>query len=166
MMPIFPRAKVVIVKKHWIAGLSLVLTTLFLGGCRTYPDEVGDFRFPILSGDIQRGQEAFVRLECNQCHVVDGVDLPEFDGPRPVTVELGGDLYFAKTYGDLVTSIINPDHVISDRYLDQLPREVRRRTSSSPMYLKEDMKVTELIDIVAFLNSRYRLLPGYTEYYY
>jgi hypothetical protein len=34
------------------------------------------------------------------------------------------------------------------------------------MYLKEDMLVTELIDIVAFLNSRYRLLPGYTEYYY
>jgi hypothetical protein len=26
--------------------------------------------------------------------------------------------------------------------------------------------VTQLIDIVAFLNSRYRLLPGYTEYYY
>jgi len=83
-----------------------------------------------------------------------------------VTVELGGELYFAKTYGDLATSIINPDHVISEKYLDYLPREVRRRKSSSPMYLKEDMKVTELIDIVAFLNSRYSLLPGYIEYYY
>ena len=127
---------------------------------------MGSFRFPILSGDIERGQEAFLRLECNQCHVVSGVDLPVFSGPRPVTVELGGELYFAKTYGDLATSIINPDHVISEKYLDQLPREVRWRTSSSPMYLKEDMKVTELIDIVAFLNSRYSLLPGYTEYYY
>ncbi len=83
-----------------------------------------------------------------------------------MTVELGGEMYFAKTYGDLVTSIINPDHVLSDEYLDQLPSEVRRRTNSSPMYMKEDMLVTELIDIVAFLNSRYRLLPGYTEYYY
>ena len=153
-------------KKHWITGLTLVVTTLVLAGCRTYPDQVGSFRFPILSGDIQRGQAAFLRLECNQCHVVNGVDLPEFSGPRPVTVELGGELYFAKTYGDLVTSIINPDHVLSENYLDQLPREVRRRTSSSPMYLKEDMRVTELIDIVAFLNSRYSLLPGYTEYYY
>ena len=77
-----------------------------------------------------------------------------------------GYQFFAKTYGDLTTSIINPDHVLSDQYLDLLPREDRSRVNSSPMYLNEDMKVTELIDIVAFLNSRYRLLPGYTEYYY
>lgn len=152
--------------RKWIKLSAAALALVLLGGCRTYPDEVGSFRFPILNGDIQRGQQAFTRLECNQCHVVDGVELPAFAGPRPVTVELGGELYFAKTYGDLVTSIINPDHVLSDRYTEQLPREVRRRTVSSPMYLKEDMLVTEMIDIVAFLNSRYRLLPGYTEYYY
>jgi len=97
--------------------------------------------------------------------MVDGVEL-DFAGTRAFTVVLGGELMFAKTYGDLVTSIINPDHVISDQYLDQLPRQARSRTNSSPMYVNEDMKVTELIDIVAFLNSRYRLLPGYTEYYY
>jgi len=153
-------------KLKWKSCLTAALLLVFLSGCRTYPDEIGSFRFPILDGDIQEGQDAFVRLECNQCHVVDGVQLPAFSGPRPVTVELGGEMYFAKTYGDLVTSIINPDHVLSDEYLDQLPSEVRRRTNSSPMYMKEDMLVTELIDIVAFLNSRYRLLPGYTEYYY
>ena len=153
-------------KKQIVTSAVLILLTVFLSACRTYPDQIGGFRFPILSGDIQRGQQAFLRLECNQCHVVNGVTLPEFNGPRPVTVELGGDLIFAKTYGDLVTSIINPDHVLSEKYLDQLPPEVRRRTTSSPMYLKEDMLVTELIDIVAFLNSRYSLLPGYTEYYY
>jgi len=166
VLPFFQDAKVIIVKTRTMFGFTLVLVTLLLGGCRTYPDQVGSFRFPILSGNIQQGQEAFLRLECNQCHVVKGVDLPAFSGPRPVTVELGGELYFAKTYGDLVTSIINPDHVLSENYLEQLPPEVRRRTSSSPMYLKEDMLVTELIDIVAFLNSRYSLLPGYTEYYY
>jgi len=153
-------------KLKWKSCLTAALLLVFLSGCRTYPDEIGSFRFPILDGDIQEGRDAFVRLECNQCHVVDGVQLPAFSGPRPVTVELGGEMYFAKTYGDLVTSIINPDHVLSDEYLDQLPSEVRRRTNSSPMYMKEDMLVTELIDIVAFLNSRYRLLPGYTEYYY
>jgi len=153
-------------KLKWKSCLTAALLLVFLSGCRTYPDEIGSFRFPILDGDIQEGQDAFVRLECNQCHVVDGVQLPAFSGPRPVTVELGGEMYFAKTYGDLVTSIINPDHVLSDEYLDQLPSEVRRRTNSSPMYMKEDMLVTELIDIVAFLSSRYRLLPGYTEYYY
>jgi L-cysteine S-thiosulfotransferase len=148
-------------------GLAIlaVLGALMLGACRTYPDYASDFRFPILRGDVTRGQEAFARLGCQVCHSVSGVELA-YTGMRPVTVELGGDLMFAKTYGDLVTSIINPDHVISERYLEQLPREERRSASSSPMYVNPDMRVTELIDIVAFLNSRYSLLPGYTEYYY
>ena len=74
-------------------------------------------------------------------------------------------LYFAKTYGGLVTSIINPDNVISEEYLHQEPREVLRNTTSSPMYLKEQMLVTELIDIVAFLKTRFSLLLENTEYY-
>jgi sulfur-oxidizing protein SoxX len=146
--------------------LVLGISVLVLSSCRVYPDYANDFRFPILRGDIDRGQQAFVSLGCTQCHVVEGVELPAYSGTRPFTVILGGELMFAKTYGDLTTSIINPDHVLSDQYLDLLPREDRSRTNSSPMYLNEDMKVTELIDIVAFLNSRYRLLPGYTEYYY
>ena len=86
-----------------------------LAGCRTYPDYANDFRFPILRGDVQRGQQAFVELGCNLCHTVDGIDLPDNSRLRPVTVNLGGDLVFAKTYGDLVTSIINPSHVLSER---------------------------------------------------
>lgn len=152
--------------KSTLLTACAMLGVLLLGACRTYPDYTGDFRFPILNGDIARGQQAFVSLGCPQCHIVKGVELPAFAGNRPVTVELGGELIFAKTYGDLVTSIINPDHVISERYLEQLPRAERRAASSSPMYMNPDMKVSELIDVVAFLNSRYSLLPGYTEYYY
>lgn len=152
-------------KSLFIAAAGIVCVT-FLSACRTYPDYANDFRFPILRGDVVLGQEAFLKNGCNLCHVVDGVELPDNSRLRPVTVVLGGDLIFAKTYGDLVTSIINPDHVISDQYLEQLPRENRRQVGSSPMYVNPDLKVTELVDIVAFLNSRYRLLPGYTEYYY
>jgi hypothetical protein len=83
-----------------------------------------------------------------------------------VAVASCGGLYFAKTYGGLVTSIINPDNVISEEYLHQEPREVLRNTTSSPMYLKEQMLVTELIDIVAFLKTRFSLLLENTEYYY
>ncbi len=153
-------------KTSHVLTVVALLGTVLLGACRTYPDYSSDFRFPILSGDIARGQQAFVALGCSQCHNVNGVELPAFAGTRPVTVELGGDLVFAKTYGDIVTSIINPSHVISERYLEQLPRVERRAASSSPMYVNPEMKVSELIDVVAFLNSRYRLLPGYTEYYY
>ena len=150
--------------KH-VAVLAGVLGLTFLGACRTYPDYAGDFRFPILQGDIARGQQAFQSLGCNLCHAVEGVELQR-PAAAPVTVVLGGELIFAKTYGDIVTSIINPDHVLSERYTEQLPREARSNVSSSPMYLNPEMKVSELIDIVAFLNSRYSLLPGYTEYYY
>lgn len=152
--------------KKWVLVCMTGVAVLLGAGCRTYPDYSNDFRFPVLQGDIQRGQQAFASLECHQCHVVDGVDLPDYEGTRLFAVNLGGDLIFAKTYGDLVTSIINPDHVISDQYLGQLPVQARRSMSSSPMYVKEEMTVAQLIDVVAFLNSRYRLLPGYTEYYY
>ncbi len=145
-----------------LAGLAL----LSLGACRTYPDQVSDLRFPVPTGDIARGQVAFQELGCVQCHSVKGVTLPRPGSTPPARVELGGELTHAKTYGDLVSSIINPQHVISERYLEQFPPPARRDVDSSPMYMKPEMKVTQLIDIVAFLNSRYTLLPGYTEYYY
>jgi L-cysteine S-thiosulfotransferase len=148
-----------------LIGLSL-LGLVTLSGCRTYPDATGEFRFPIQEGNVAQGRDTFVRLGCPQCHSVAGVDLSDFTGMSFMSMPLGGEIVFAKTYGNLVTSIINPDHVISDIYLDQLPADQRSRIYTSPMYLRPDMKVTELIDVVAFLNSRYSLLAGYTEYYY
>lgn len=139
---------------------------LALSACSTFPDAAAGFHFPIEKGDIAHGRDAFVRLGCPQCHTVAGVELADYRGQRFITMPLGGELYFAKTYGDLVTSIINPDHVISEVYLNQLPPEQRRRANTTPMYTELDMKVTELVDIVAFLNSRYSLLSGYTGYDY
>ena len=148
-----------------VAAVSALMALLGLAGCRSYPDYMNDFRFPIEAGNIERGRQAFVAHGCNRCHVVDGVQLPR-PANAPLTVELGGELMFAKTYGDLVTSIINPGFDLSDRYLGQLDSEQRRNLHTSPMSVSPDMKVSELIDIVAFLNSRYSLLPGYTEYVY
>jgi sulfur-oxidizing protein SoxX len=145
---------------------TAVIGTLLLAGCRTYPDYSSDFRFPIQSGDVAQGRTAFVSLGCPQCHTVKGDELSGFTGTRFISLELGGELIFAKTYADIVTSIINPNHVISEKYLEQLPSVQRNRTNTSPMYMNPNMKVTELIDIVAYLNSKYSLLPGYTEYYY
>jgi len=73
-------------------------------------------------------------------------------------------VYRVKTYGDLVTSISNPDHIISPQYLGPL-NEDEPGTLNSPMPdLTQSMTVAELIDLVTFLNSRYRLKaqPDYT----
>lgn len=136
-----------------------------LGGCATHPDYATQFRFPIEWGDIARGRQAFIDLECHQCHTVDGVELERYPGDSPVTVELGGEIVYAKTYADLVTSIINPSHALSDEYLRTLPRG-ERRAATSMMPFKDQMTVTQLIDLVTFLNSRYVLMEGYSEIYY
>jgi len=142
---------------------SLIL--LVLTSCATHPDYATQFRFPIEWGNIAEGQAAFVDLECHQCHTVNGVDLVSYEGESPVTLELGGTIVYAKTYADLVTSIINPDHVVSDEYLSTLPRDARRGTTTI-MAFKDQMTVTQLIDLVMFLNSRYVLMDGYSEIYY
>jgi hypothetical protein len=117
-------------------------------------------------GDISQGQAAFVKLECHQCHTVKEVDLPAFEGESTVMLELGGEVLAVRTYGDLVTSIINQDHVISPEYLSQLQDESGSVTGSPMPDLTEVMTVSELIDLVAFLHSRYKLKPKphYYEY--
>lgn len=143
--------------------VSLIL--LVLASCATHPDYATQFRFPIEWGSISEGQQAFVDLECHQCHTVNGVELPPYEGGSPVTLELGGTIVYAKTYADLVTSIINPSHVISDAYLETLPQDARGG-SMSIMPFKNQMTVEQLIDLVMFLNSRYVLMEGYSEVYY
>jgi len=145
--------------------VRLPLATLFLIGCATHPDYATQFRFPIEWGSIPDGQATFVALECHQCHTVSGVDLATYEGESPVMLELGGTVVHAKTYADLVTSIINPEHVVSDEYLDTLPRD-ERSSATTIMSFDERMTVAELVDLVTFLNSRYVLMEGYSEIYY
>ena len=143
-------------------SILLLITT---GGCATHPDYATQFRFPINWGDIEAGKTAFIELQCHQCHTVSGVELPVFEGDAPLQLELGGEIQYAKTYADLVTSIINPDHVVSDKYLQMLPAD-KRRSARSIMPFRSQMTVQQLVDVVTFLNSRYVLMQGYEEVYY
>ncbi len=139
-----------------------VLFCVLISACATDLNTASTFRFPIVSGNIEDGRAAFIKLECHQCHTVSGIELPSFDGASPLSLELGGQIHYVKTYAELVTSIINPNHVISDEYLRQLPREARRQTAS-PMPFKDQMTVVQLIDLVTLLNSRYVVLEGYED---
>jgi sulfur-oxidizing protein SoxX len=149
-----------LVRLQLVALFLLVLTS-----CATHPDYATQFRIPEEWGSIAEGQATFVALECHQCHTVNGVDLAPYEGDSPAMLELGGTIVYAKTYADLVTSIINPNHVVSEEYLSTLPRDARRGTTTL-MPFKDQMTVAQLIDLVTFLNSRYVLMDGYSENYY
>lgn len=112
------------------------------------------YGFTLPEGDSQAGETAFTRLHCNDCHAIAGrEDLREGVDPL-MTVRLGGETTRIDTYGQLVTSVINPSHRISQRYLEE-PVAI---DGVSPMRNYNDvMTVSELSDIVVFLQDQYEL---------
>jgi len=135
--------------------VPFLLVPGLLIGCEASPHSPTGFRLP--PGDPARGREAFISLECSSCHRVDGEpDLPAPTIQPPVPVVLGGEVPHTRTDGDLVTSIINPSH----RIVPGL-HEVAREGHSRMRDYRDEMTVGQLVDIVAFLQSRYRVVrPG------
>lgn len=145
-------------------GLVLVFA---MGGCGQEEQQFSKgFRLP--DGDPVVGKANFEALQCNRCHTVEGVTLADRDLPALPKIHLGGEIHKVKSYGELVTSIVNPDHVISPQYLKTLSEAEKERKIESPMLgFNEVMTVKQLTDIVSFLHERYRLIdPSTDEYFY
>ena len=120
-------------------------------GCEMGPRSGRGLRLP--EGDIARGEQAFQQLGCGTCHDVAGTPSPEGERSE-VIVTLGGVVTHVETYGELVTSIINPSHEISRRY----PKaDVAEDDVSKMSNFNEQMTVAQLIDLTAFLQSKYEL---------
>jgi len=146
---------------------TLVITAVVvsaLNGCTPAPTSGKGFTLP--EGSVDRGQEAFVRLKCHACHSVSGVELPEIAAELETRVQLGGEVPRVSTYGELVTSIINPSHKLANGYA--APAVAMEGQSKMTKY-NDLMTVQELTDLVAFLRSRYELRPieptHYRRYY-
>lgn len=139
--------------------LMLLMLCLFaLGACdeKAMMSSKG-FRLP--DGDAQAGREAFLYMQCNQCHTIKGEELPGIPGQDPPYVELGGMVTHVKTYGELITAIINPSHRLASGYA----KEVVSEDGESKMYVYNDyMTIKELTDIVMFLQPYYNVVaPNY-----
>lgn len=119
--------------------------------------------FVLPKGDIAEGKDLFQTMSCTDCHSIS--DL-EWNGPEGgVHIRLGGEVTKIKTYGELVTSVINPSHKLSEDY----QRIISDRQGTSPMesyYYNEIMTVEELTNIVAFLQSEYQVVAPDDPYYY
>ena len=123
---------------------------------------LNDVSFQIEQGNVDRGKQAFIDHRCHQCHSVAGVRLPELAGASAVQLELGGEIISVKSHTELLSSIINPNHVISERYRERLSLEAAVPLESPmPMPHIDTMTVRQLIDLTAFLDSRYVLIEDY-----
>jgi mono/diheme cytochrome c family protein len=112
------------------------------------------FRLP--EGDPRRGEAVFVALKCNGCHQVTGTHLPSPVADPPVPVALGGDTFTPRTDGELVAAIVHPSHSLAGGYR---PQEVASGGLSRMGDFSESMTVRDLIDVVAFLHTRYVVRP-------
>ena len=139
-----------------LVTLCSVLFVMMLTGCDDGPKSGRGFVLP--DGDIDRGRTVFVELECNACHSVGNVKQRTTDlAENSISVKLGGKVTLIKTYGQLVTSIVNPSHRLAGRYSDG---PVSTPDGKSLMRDYNDvMTVNQLIDLVAFLQANYELQP-------
>lgn len=130
---------------------------LVLAGCDTGPKSASGFRLP--DGDAAAGEATFVALSCHDCHSVRDYPLPQSQSPGTVSVELGGAVSRVKTYGELVSSVINPSHKITRRYPTD---QVSSNGESLMRPYNDTMTVQQLVDLVAFLQGRYEVVvPRY-----
>ncbi len=130
-----------------VIGLTVLMT-----GCTPEPESGRGFTLP--AGDAAEGKATFIKHNCQRCHTVAGVTRPETG--NQMDVSLGGEVSRISTYGELVTSVINPSHKLARG----LPQEDVADDGESKMQNYNDvLTVTELIDLVAFLQSKYTLRP-------
>jgi mono/diheme cytochrome c family protein len=140
-------------------------TLIAVSACGENGKPVRGFVLP--KGDIPQGEQVFVDFNCHGCHTIPGVEFPGVDFTPPFILEIGGEVYRVKNYGELLTAVVNPDHIISPKYVAMLEKADRTAVISPMPYYGEEMTVAELIDVVEFLHAQYtRLQPEYYRGYY
>lgn len=123
--------------------------------------------FVLPEGDIEQGKQTFLELNCTRCHSIGDVAWTgdeRWDDPH---VKLGGEVTSMKTYGELVTSVINPSHKISQQAITNQRLTLVEGMSKMELYrYNEIMTVQELVDLVTFLQSEYELIKPEDTYPY
>ena len=148
--------------------LYLAVMGSMLLSCENKERKSQEKGFRIPQGDVVVGETLFKELQCYGCHSIAGMEMPK-EGPNifETKIPLGETSYQIKSYGELVTSIIDPSHSIASSYLKTLPEEEKKGIISSPMVVyNEDLTVQELIDLAAFLHTKYVVEERPLDYYY
>ncbi len=146
--------------RNLFTNLVALCALIGLSACDRDNQRQGEIYLP--EGDAAKGAMHFVSLGCVSCHSVIGAELPEPAEAGPVRVLLGSRTgpKPRMTYGHLVTSIVNPSHKLSARYRRD---EVSQEGESLMTFYNDVLTVTQLTDLVAFLQAHYEKAdrPGY-----
>lgn len=150
-----------------MTGIVLSLLTVFLiVGCKSDDSSAKGFSLP--EGDPQAGKLVFTNMGCNSCHSLPSVAQmpPSAENENQVWIKLGGEVRHIKTYGELVTAVINPSHKILQSYATQHTDD---EGNSVMRNFNDVMSISQLIDLVSFLQTEYHLQPfersQYRAYY-
>lgn len=134
-----------------ILRFTVLLAAIGLTGCQP-PSSV----FSLPEGDEARGEQIFVQMQCLACHTMEGYERPGAGEDFEISIALGGKVGKIKTYADLVTSVINPSHTLAKGYASSIVQQDGE--SVMPVY-NDVMTVTQLVDLVTFLESKYEIRP-------
>jgi hypothetical protein len=113
------------------------------------------FGFPAEQGDSVAGRQAFLDHRCHQCHSIADERLPPLAGADRPILELGGPTSVVRSYADLTTSIINPNHAISER----VPRPQQLLKTEIPVESPMPMPSLDTHDGTS--THRHRRLPRF-----
>ena len=137
----------------------LAVAVACLSGCER--DRMSERGFSLPEGDPVAGRDTFIYMQCHQCHTVKGETFPALPGLDPPYVELGGSVTRVKSYGELVTAIINPSHKLATGYA----AEVVSEEGESNMYIyNQYMTIQELVDLVMYLQPYYDVVVPRYDY--
>ncbi|NAX48231.1 cytochrome C [Photobacterium halotolerans] len=139
---------------------AFLLTAVFaaiagLSGC-----DRSSQSFSLPQGNVEQGEQVFVKYQCLSCHMMAGYesDTENLPDAMETPIALGGQVSRVRTYPELVTSVIHPSHRLAKGY------EAESGQSVMPSF-NDVMTVTELVNLVYFLESHYELEPyPRTEY--
>jgi len=142
-------------------GCASILST----ACSEYPPPVEGFVMP--RGDAVRGKQVFIDVKCYACHDIAGIEFPQREFEPPLVLTIGARLHRVKTSGELLTAVIYPDHVISPKYVSALKMAGKAADLTPMPNVGGLMSVTDLIDLIEFLDQQYsRLMPAYYKSHY
>ena len=144
---------------HYLLMFILLCVGLLISSCN---EQAIGFALP--EGNMEKGKATYERLVCNECHSISGIEWK--GGSDNLNIQLGGEVTLQKSYGDLVTSVINPSHKIAPSYKQKTSAEATEEGLSKMRNYNEVMTVQELVDLVTFLQSQYEVVGIPTSDYY